>query len=453
MEVSTQNEVENLPDKKGRIFTSSLVILLLFSLLLAFVYDGTYTLSTSMMRYISSQKEDPFGTLSRHKCFKALPSAPSEICVFENLYIIDKSLCYLTDKDESVDEPLVHSGVPNYVTNNWLSSKPRMMTVTEFEQLEKEDFSSSIMDVPIFVYQRLNPYNIHHHLLDDMSTVYTLLTHFHNTTPTSIGQPMDIQLAFLDDAESSSGPGGSMYSTLYDNGWEALSNQPAHLYSTILRTSEKPNMIRKLLVGTSGMCPHRRHCISHLPSGALLSFKHHLNAYFGIVSRLPSSPTALVIRRSKDRLMRSYDAVKDGLSSKGFNTQIVGPLSKYTLQEQFFVLSNASLYVFVAGAELGPVLYAMPDQASLCEIFPNLTAEDVPFWYGIPLGLGISIHEDAPTDLSNYRCSMPSDRIEVLFTKLYRADVLEVNVTRLMESIDKRHDNFSQYETPKCAVK
>jgi hypothetical protein len=448
MEVSTENEIAV---KRRRLSTSSLVILLLLSLLLAFAYEGTSISTTSMVRYISSQKEDPFGTLSRHKCFKASPSAPSEICVFENLYIIDRSLRYLTDRSESFDEPVVHSGVPNFVSNNWLSSKPRMMTVTEFEQLEK-DSSLSIMDVPIFLYQRLNPYNIHHHLLDDMATVYTLLTHFHKLTPTSIGQPMDIQLAFLDDAESSSGPGGSMSSTLYDKGWEAISNQPAHLFSTILRTSEKPSMIRKLLVGTSGMCPHRRHCNSYLPSGALLSFKHHLNAFFGIVSRLPSSPTALVIRRSKDRLMQNYNAVRDGLISKGFNTQIIGPLSKYTLQEQLSVLSNASLYVFVAGAELGPIIYAMPDQASLCEIFPYLTAEDVPFWYGIPLGLGISIHEDAPTDPSNYRCSLPSDQIGVFFTKLYRADVLEVNVTRLLESIDKRLDNFSQYETPKCGV-
>ena len=453
MEVSIQNEIENRLEKKSRFSTSSLVILLSLSLLLALVYDGTSMSTTSMVRYISSQKEDPFGTLSRHTCFKASPSAPSEICVFENLYIVDKSLRYLTDRSESFDEPVVHSGVPNYVTNNWLSSKPRMITVTEFAQLEKEDTSSSIMDVPIFLYQRLNPYNIHHHLLDDMSTVYTLLTHFHNITPTSIGQPMEIQLAFLDDAESSSGSGGSMSSTLYDKGWEAMSNQPAHLFSTILRTNEKTSMIRKLLVGTSGMCPHRRHCNSHLPPGSLLSFKHHLNAFFGIVSQLPSSPTALVIRRSKDRLMQNYDAVKDGLTSKGFNTQIIGPLSKYTLQEQLSVLSNASLYVFVAGAELGPILYSMPDQASLCEIFPYLTAEDVPFWYGIPLGLGIAIHEDAPTDNSNYRCSMPSDQIGVFFTKLYRADVLEVNVTRLMESIDKKLDNFSQYETPKCAVK
>jgi hypothetical protein len=449
MEVSTQNEVENRPVNKGRIFTSSLVILLSLSLLLAFVYDGTSISTTSMVRYISSQKEDPFGTLSRHKCFKALPSAPSEICVFENLYIIDKSLCYLTDKDESVDEPLVHSGVPNYVTNNWLSSKPRMMTVTEFEQLEKEDFSSSIMDVPIFVYQRLNPYNIHHHLLDDMATVYTLLTHFHKINPMSSGQPMDIQLAFLDDAESSSGPGGPMSSTLYDKGWEAISNQPAHLYSTILRTSEKPNMIRKLLVGTSGMCQHRNHCIVELPPGALLSFKHHLNAYFGIVSRLPSSPTALVIRRRKDRLMQNYDAVKDGLISKGYNTQIAGPLSQYTLQEQLSVLSNASLYVFVSGAELGPVLMSAPIGASMCEIFPYLTADDIPFRYGIPLGIGIAVHEDAPEDPSDVRCVR--QRLQQDYNALYHADVFYVNVTRLLESIDRRLDNISQYVTPECA--
>jgi hypothetical protein len=449
MEVSTQNEIENLnPDDKGRIFTSSLVILLSLSLLLAFVYDGTSISTTFMVRYISSQKEDPFGTLSRHKCFKALPSAPSEICIFENLYIIDRSLRYLTDRSESFDEPVVHSGVPKYVTNNWLSSKPRKMTVTEFEQLEK-DSSLSIMDVPIFLYQRLNPYNIHHHLLDDMATVYTLLTHFHKLTPTSIGQPMDIQLAFLDDAESSSGPGGSMSSTLYDKGWEAISNQPAHLFSTILRTSEKPSMIRKLLVGTSGMCPHRRHCNSYLPSGALLSFKHHLNAFFGIVSRLPSSPTALVIRRSKDRLMQNYDAVKDGLTSKGFITQIIGPLSKYTLQEQLSVLSNASLYVFVSGAELGPVLMSAPIGASMCEIFPYLTADDIPFRYGIPLGIGIALHEDAPEDPSDVRCVR--QRLQQDFNALYHADVFYVNVTRFLESIDRRLDNFSQYETPKCA--
>ena len=452
MNDSTQNEVENRPVNKGLLSTSSLVILLSLSLILAFAYDGTSISPTSMVRYISFQKEDPFGSRSRHNCFKSTPFAPSDICVFENLYIIDKSLRFKTDKDESVAEPVVHSGVPNFVSNNWLSSKPRMITTTEFEQIEIDDTSSSIMDVPIFVYQRLNPYNIHHHLWDDMSTVFTLLTHFHKITPTSLGQPMDVQFAFLDDAESLSGPGGSMSSTLYDKGWEAISNHPAHLFSTIMRTSEKPSMIRKLLVGTSGMCPHQRHCIVKVPPGALLSFKHHLNAYFGIVSQLPSSPTALVIRRTKDRLMHNYDAVKDALTSKGFSTQIVGPLSKYTLQEQLSVLANASLYVFVAGAEIGPALLSMPFGASMCLIFPYLTAEDVPFWYGKPLGLRIAVHEDPPTDSSNYRCSMPRDQIGVFFTKLYRADVLEVNMTRLLESIDKRLDNISQYETPKCSV-
>ena len=450
MEVSTQNEIENLPDKKGRISTSTLVTLLSLSLLLAFEYDGMSLSPISMMRYISSKTEDPFGTLSRHLCFKALPSAPSEICVFENLYIINKSLRYLTDKDESIDEPLVHSGVPNLVSNNWLSSKPRKMS-TEFEQQKKEEDSSSIMDVPIFVYQRLNPYNIHHHLWDDMATVFTLLTTFHNITPTFIGQPMDIQLAFLDDAESSSGPGGSMSSTLYDKGWEAISNQPAHLFSTILRMSEKSSMIRQLLVGTSGMCQHRNHCIVELPPGALLSFKHHLNAYFGVVSCLPSSPTAVVIRRSKDRLMQNYDAVKDGLTSKGYKTQIVGPLSKYTLQEQLSVLSNTSLYVFVSGAELGPVLMSAPVGASMCEIFPYLTADDIPFRYGIPLGIGIAIHEDAPEDPSDVRCVR--QRLQQDYNALYHADVFYVNVTRFLESIDRRLDNISQYETPKCAVK
>jgi hypothetical protein len=323
------------------------------------------------------------------------------------------------------------------------------MTTTEFEENERDD-TSSTKDVPIFVYQRLNPYNIHHHLLDDMSTVFTLLTHFHNLTHESIGHPLDVQLAFLDDAESISGPGGSTSSTLYDKGWEAISIHPAYLFSSILRSTSEPTMIRKLLVGSSGMCPHQRHCSVMLPPGALLSFKRHLNAYFGISSVLPSSPTALVVRRSKDRLMQNYEIVKNGLASRGYSSQIVGPLSKYSLKDQLSLLSNASLYVFVAGAELGPILYAMPSGSFMCEIFPYLTAEDVPFWYGKSLGLGIALHEDAPTDTSNYRCSLPKEKIGPLFNSLYHADVLDVNVTRLLESINKVLNNFSQYESPRC---
>jgi len=428
----------------------SLVALLSIFLIMAIANDGTSITSSTILQYVSFQISDPYGSLSRHKCFKATPSAPSEICVFENLYIVDNSLRYLTDDAGLFIEPVVHSGVPNFVSNNWLSSKPRVVTQTESKLLENKASSVSI-DTPIFIYQRLNPYNIHHHLLDDMSTIYTLLTSFHNFTQLSVGQPLDVQLTFLDDAESISGPGGSTSSTLYDKGWEAISIHPAYLFSTFMRSISEPTMIRKLLVGSSGMCPHQRHCSVLLPPGALLSFKRHLNAYFGISSIRPTSPTALVIRRSKDRLMQNYDVVKDGLISRGYNVQIVGPLSKYLLKEQLLLLSNASLYVFVAGAELGPILYAMPVGSSLCEIFPYLTAEDVPFWYGKPLGLGIALHEDAPTDSSNYRCAISKDQIGIHFTKLYRADVLDVNVTRLLESVTKVLDNFSQYESPKCA--
>jgi len=55
--------------------------------------------------------------------------------------------------------------------------------------------------------------------------------------------------------------------------------------------------------------------------------------------------------------MQNYEIVKNGLASRGYNSQIVGPLSKYSLKDQLSLLSNASLYVFVAGAELGPILY------------------------------------------------------------------------------------------------
>jgi len=321
------------------------------------------------------------------------------------------------------------------------------MSTSEFEQIEKDDTSS--MDTPIFVYQRLNPYNIHHHLLDDMSTVYILLTRFHNLTHDSVGQPLDVQLAFLDDAESVSGPGGSTSSTLYDKGWEAISIHPAFLFSSILRSTSEPTMIRKLLVGSSGMCPHQRHCSVMLPPGALLSFKRHLNTYFGISSVLPSSPTALVVRRSKDRLMQNYETIKDGLSSRGYHSHIVGPLSKYSLKDQLSLLSNSSLYVFVAGAEIGPILLSMPFGASMCEIFPFPTAEPFPFWYGTELGLKIALHEDVPTNFLDPRCVSPHEQLDI--NSIYHSDILNVNVTRLLESINKVIDNYTQYESPKCA--
>jgi len=426
----------------------SLVALLSIFLIMAIANDGTTITTSSILQYVSFQISDPYGTFSRHKCLKASPSAPSDICVFENLYIVDNSLYYVIDDEGLFTEPVIHSGVPNFVSNNWLSSKPRVITLTEFKQLENK--ASSIIDTPIFIYQRLNPYNIHHHLLDDMSTIYTLLTSFHNFVHTSIGQPFDVQLAFLDDAESVSGPGGSTSSTLYDKGWEAISIHPAYLFSTFMRSISEPTMIRKLLVGTSGMCPHQRHCSVRLPPGALLSFKRQITSYFGIASVLPSSPTAFVVRRSKDRLMQNFEAVKEVLTKHGYDAQIVGPLSLYSIKEQLSLLSNASLYVFVAGAEIGPVLLSSPHGALMCLIYPFLTAEDVPFWYGKSLGLRIALHEDAPTDPSNDRCAIPKEKIGVLFNSLYHSEVLEVNVTRLIESINKDLDDFSQYESPEC---
>jgi len=442
-----ENSNSNLNETPVRRRISKKKILSSF-LLLAIATDGTTITSSSILQYVSFQISDPYGSLSRHKCLKATLSAPSEICVFENLYIVDKSLRYLTDEDGLFTEPVIHSGVPNFVSNNWLSTKPRVITLTEFKLLENKA-SLSIMDTPIFIYQRLNPYNVHHHLLDDMSTIYTLLTSFHNFTHSSVGQPFDVQLAFLDDAESISGPGGSTSSTLYDKGWEAISIHPAYLFSTFIRSISEPTMIRKLLVGSSGMCPHQRHCSVKLPTGALLSFKRHINAYFGFSSIFPSSPTALVIRRSKDRLMQSYDVVKDGLISQGYNTQVIGPLSKYLLKDQLLLLSNASLYVFVAGAEIGPILLSMPIGASMCEIFPFPTAEPFPFWYGAELGLKISLHEDLPTDPFDSRCTLSHDQLDI--NSLYHADVVNVNVTRLLESIDKVLQSYSQYEAPKCA--
>jgi hypothetical protein len=188
-----------------------------------------------------------------------------------------------------------------------------------------------------------------------------------------------------------------------------------------------------------------------LPPGALLSFKSHINAYFGISSIFPLSPTALVIRRSKDRLMQSYEAVKDGLISRGYNAQVVGPLSKYLLKEQLLLLSNASLYVFVAGAEIGPILLSMPTGSTMCEIFPFPTAEPFPFWYGAELGLKISLHEDLPADPFDSRCTLLHDQLDI--NSLYHADVLNVNVTSLLESINKVLRNFSQYVSPKCSRK
>jgi len=442
----------SLNETPGRRISEGSVAFLSFFFLLSIISRDGYSITPlSYVKYTAVQIAYPFGSLSQHKCFKATSFAPSEICVFENLYVFDKSLRYLTD-DGSFSEPVVHSGVPNFVLNNWLSSKPRVITPTEFKLLDnKTKAASSVVDTPVFLYQRLNPYNIHHHLLDDMSTIFTLLTYFHNFTHTSLGQPFDVQLAFLDDAESISGPGGSTVSTLYDKGWEAISFHPAYLFSKFMLSISEPTMIRKLLVGSSGMCPHQRHCSVQLPPGALLSFKRHINAYFGVSSILPFSPTALVIRRSKDRLMQNYEAVKDGLISRGYNTQIIGPLSTYLLKDQLLFLSNASLYVFVAGAEIGPILLSMPIGASMCEIFPFPTAEPFPFWYGAELGLRISLHEDLPTDPFDSKCALSHDQLDI--NSLYHVDVVNVNVTRLLESINKVLQNFSLYESPKCARK
>jgi hypothetical protein len=328
-------------------------------------------------------------------------------------------------------------GAPRELAPLWPEVRPEPMTRAEFEVVQKGGGGASVDRTPILLYQRLQPFNIYHHVWDDAATVFALLEDW---LPTALHQrrisnsvgtggasdsshlaPLPVQLAFVDPH------GGSMPNREV---WEALSSLPAMPWASFVATKTEGAvvMLARVYAGTRGRCTHRRHCTSSPAPGLLRAFKVRLLDVFGIdstagavakgSSAMNSSlaiapdirPSAVIIIRTDRRSILNGNEVLAMLERRGYRARTVGPFSGMTLREQLVAVASSNLVVLAHGAELGPAWLGMREGACAAVIFPFTFVDTFAWWASAPLGIRLAPHYDSPMNRSDPRLAKPFEK-------------------------------------------
>ena len=310
-----------------------------------------------------------------------------------------------------------------------------------------------IYETPALIYQRLNPDNIYHHVWDDMLPVYTLLTEVYPQRMfMKYGAPSDVKIIFTD---------GHKRDGQNDDAWDSISTFPMEMYGEFLRggvtygraleettdtnnpqssttssssssssaiptaspriiqnshneLEDGPLMVRVVAAGSRGRCTHRRHCTVDIHPNEVKRFKYHILKYYNIVSVIPKTPPrhsnptkpkAIIIARTGRRLFKNVNDVAEVARELGYEPQIIGPFINVPLQEQLRQIANASLAVFLHGAELGNAWLGLPEGSCASVIFPYYFTDTISWWIGDKLGINIAPYYDMPNNPSDKRLS------------------------------------------------
>jgi hypothetical protein len=371
---------------------------------------------------------DPFGTPSSMTCFgerePGTPPGAWSTCVFRNLYLSPGGgppVFLAPDGAGAADgafvPPELLVGVPKFSKNPWVRVAPRVIRRSEFDQQRAAAWGPAgggVIGTPALIYDRLNPKNVYHHLWDDMATVFTLAREaFPDRFPAAPGTPGDVTLVFT-DAHGQTGPN--------DAEWEAVSEYPFQEWTEFSRPQEDFIMLRALAVGGRGRCTHRRHCTVDLRADEVRAFKAHMLAFYRIVSVLPPTPTAILIAREGRRLLTNINDLADSVRRLGYDTRIVGPFTGVPLRDQLRAIANASLAVFLHGAELGNAWMGLPDGACASVIFPFAFTDTIAWWVARKVGLDIAPFHDMALSRDDPRLATPVTHYEQALT-LYNHDV------------------------------
>jgi len=147
------------------------------------------------------------------------------------------------------------------------------------------------------------------------------------------------------------------------------------------------------VMGTRGLCTHRRHCSNTLPAPPVRLFRAHLQALHGIVTALPppgAPQTAVLVRRTGRRVLTNLDELVELMARMGYAARVVGPLKDMTVDEQYAAFANASLAVFVFGAELGPAWVGLPEGSCTAVLHPAGIMDTLSYWIADKVGLKVA---------------------------------------------------------------
>jgi hypothetical protein len=282
--------------------------------------------------------------------------------------------------------------------------------------------------LPLQTFARLNPENIYHHLWDDMGFAHSLgcktLERLGATVPCQPGVTPPFALILADRFRKRDVPEWRKYVAEEVLTW-------AHLQTNVLPGDdkefsyerEKANEAKKkphldiftpldlaadirmaelavglytvpvLAIGSRGACTHRRHCTDIVASAPVRQWQLHLRAMHGVVTQLPlpgENQTAVIVERVGRRRLTNVDEIVDLMGLMGFTPKVIGPFKDMNVTEQFNAFANASLAIFVFGAELGPAWVGLPDGACAAVLHPAQIVESLSYWIADKVGIKVT---------------------------------------------------------------
>ena len=357
---------------------------------------------------------------STHRCDSTLPAGvkPSRPdirspdlggpqCVFEGLYLWEGKLYYAVEGGEGAVAAAVaafpqgyHLGHDMNVASYEAGVAPEVVSL---ERVAEWAGGAGVVPppwspLPLLVFARLNPKNIYHHLFDDQMFAYSVLC------------PHVKALAERGEGPGGGGEGGACAPghvppfalALVDSfgardveDWGATVAQEVHVWPLRGAGGDGKGLSRVgyTVMGTQGLCTHRRHCSNILPAPPVRLFREHLQALHGIVTALPppgAPQTALLIRRTGRRVLTNLEELEELVRVMGFVPKVVGPLKDMTVQEQYLAFANVSLAIFVFGAELGPAWVGLPEGSCSAVLHPAGIMDTLSYWVADKVGLKVA---------------------------------------------------------------
>lgn len=325
-------------------------------------------------------------------------------CVFEHLLLREGRLYFVIDgARESIDEVgLVPPGLrlshDMNVPDTLGAVLPSVVTLETVAGWTGGATPPAITTLPVQLFARLNPGNIYHHLWDDMGFAH------------SLGCKLVASVFARGD-----GPGGGASDGgcvpgvtppfavwLVDSFAERNIEQWQELVAIEARAwpptvpNDAPGgvaVIPLIAMGSRGACTHRRHCTDIISPAPVKLWQQHLRAHHGVVTMLPppgARQKAVIVKRTGSRQLTNIDEIVELMPLMGFDPVVIGPFKGMSYKEQFDAFANASLAIFVFGAELGPAWVGMPDGSCTAVLHPAGTVESLSYWIADKVGLKVT---------------------------------------------------------------
>jgi hypothetical protein len=102
-------------------------------------------------------------------------------------------------------------------------------------------------------------------------------------------------------------------------------------------------------------------------------------------------------------VLTNYDEIAQLLRVMGFEVREAGPFKGVPVREQFLAFANASLSVFVFGAELGPAWVGMPDGSCTAVLHPANIMDTLSYWVADKVGASNRVKVAARVGFSRSR--------------------------------------------------